>query len=94
MPLRSFSLVTTSLHNSAFVDKQNRSFVVYHTRFSNGGEGHQVRVHQLFLNDEGWLMAAPFEFDGETITDEAIASKASIADADIAPGQSCASPSG
>ena len=71
-------------HNSAFVDKQNRSFVVYHTRFSNGGEGHQVRVHQLFLNDEGWLMAAPFEFDGETITDEAIASKASIADADIA----------
>lgn len=71
-------------HNSAFVDKQNRSFVVYHTRFSNGVEGHQVRVHQLFLNDEGWLMAAPFEFDGETITDEAIASKASIADADIA----------
>ena len=70
-------------HNSAFVDKQNRSFVVYHTRFSNGGEGHQVRVHQLFLNDEGWLMAAPFEFDGETITDAAIASKASIADADI-----------
>ena len=72
-------------HNSAFVDKQNRSFVVYHTRFSNGGEGHQVRVHQLFLNDEGWLMAAPFEFDGETITDEAIATKASIADSDI-PG--------
>ena len=71
-------------HNSAFVDKQNRSFVVYHTRFSNGGEGHQVRVHQLFLNDEGWLMAAPFEFDGETITDGAIASKASIADAEIA----------
>lgn len=71
-------------HNSAFVDKLNRSFVVYHTRFSNGGEGHQVRVHQLFLNDEGWLMAAPFEFDGETITDAAIASKASIADADIA----------
>lgn len=71
-------------HNSAFVDKLNRSFVVYHTRFSNGGEGHQVRVHQLFLNDEGWLMAAPFEFDGETITDAAIASKASIADVDIA----------
>ena len=71
-------------HNSAFIDKQGRAFVVYHTRFSNGGEGHQVRVHQLFLNDEGWLMAAPFEFDGETITDEAIASKASIADADIA----------
>ncbi len=71
-------------HNSAFIDKQGRAFVVYHTRFSNGGEGHQVRVHQLFLNDEGWLMAAPFEFDGETVTNEAIASTASIADADIA----------
>ena len=70
-------------HNSAFIDKQGRAFVVYHTRFSNGGEGHQVRVHQLFLNDEGWLMAAPFEFDGETVTHSDIASKASIADADI-----------
>lgn len=71
-------------HNSAFTDQQGRSFVVYHTRFSNGGEGHQVRVHQLFLNDEGWLMAAPFEFDGETITNEEIASKASIDDSEIA----------
>lgn len=71
-------------HNSAFIDKQGRAFVVYHTRFYNGGEGHQVRVHQLYLNDEGWLMAAPFEFDGETITNEQIASQASIKDDDIA----------
>ena len=71
-------------HNSAFNDKQGRSFVVYHSRFSNQGEGHQVRVHQLFLNDEGWLMAAPFEFDGETITNNDIATKASIADSEIA----------
>ena len=71
-------------HNSAFIDKQGRAFVVYHTRFSNGGEGHQVRVHQLFLNDEGWLMAAPFEFDGETVTHSDIASKASIKDSEIA----------
>ena len=71
-------------HNSAFTDKQDRSFVVYHSRFSNGGEGHEVRVHQLFLNDEGWIMAAPFEFDGETITNNDIATKASIADSEIA----------
>lgn len=71
-------------HNSAFIDKQGRAFVVYHTRFSNGGEGHQVRVHQLFLNDEGWLMAAPFEFDGETVTHSDIASKASVKDSEIA----------
>ena len=71
-------------HNSAFTDKQGRSFVVYHSRFSNGGEGHEVRVHQLFLNDEGWIMAAPFEFDGETITNNDIATNASIADSEIA----------
>ena len=71
-------------HNSAFNDKQGRSFVVYHSRFSNKGEGHEVRVHQLFLNDEGWILAAPFEFDGETITNNDIATKASIADSEIA----------
>ena len=71
-------------HNSAFTDKEGRSFVVYHSRFTNKGEGHEVRVHQLFLNDEGWIMAAPFEFDGETITNNDIATKASIADTEIA----------
>lgn len=71
-------------HNSAFIDKKGRSFVVYHSRFTNKGEGHEVRVHQLFLNDEGWIMAAPFEFDGETITNNDIATKASIADTEIA----------
>lgn len=71
-------------HNSAFTNKEGRSFVVYHSRFTNKGEGHEVRVHQLFLNDEGWIMAAPFEFDGETITNNDIATKASIADTEIA----------
>ena len=71
-------------HNSAFTDKEGRSFVVYHSRFTNKGEGNEVRVHQLFLNDEGWIMAAPFEFDGETITNNDIATKASIADTEIA----------
>ncbi len=71
-------------HNSAFTDKEGRSFVVYHSRFTNKGEGHEVRVHQLFLNDGGWIMAAPFEFDGETITNNDIATKASIADTEIA----------
>ena len=72
-------------HNSAFNDDKGRSFVVYHTKFNDGSFGHEVRVHQLFLNDEGWLMAAPYEFDGETITSEKIASEASISDDEI-PG--------
>lgn len=69
-------------HNSAFTDKQGRSFVVYHTRST---VGHEVRVHQLFLNEEGWIMAAPYEFSGETITNDKIASEESISDSEI-PG--------
>lgn len=72
-------------HNSAFVDAQGREFVVYHTKFNDGTFGHQVRVHQLFLNEDGWLVAAPYEFDGGTTTDAKIASAASISDSDI-PG--------
>lgn len=72
-------------HNSAMTDHLGRSFVVYHTRSTIGHEGHEVRVHQLFLNQDGWIMAAPFEFSGETITNDDIASKASIDDSEI-PG--------
>ena len=72
-------------HNSAFVDGDGRAFVVYHTKFNDGSFGHQVRVHQLFLNEDGWLVADPYEFDGGTTTDAKIASTASIADEEI-PG--------
>ncbi|MCQ2221505.1 MAG: glycoside hydrolase family 43 protein, partial [Prevotella sp.] len=71
-------------HNSAMTDHLGRSFVVYHTRSTVGHEGHEVRVHQLFLNQDGWIMAAPFEFSGETITNDDIATKASIDDSEIA----------
>ncbi len=60
-------------HNSAIVDEQGRAFIVYHTRFNDGGEGHRVRVHQLFQNQQGWLCAAPFQFDGEKENDDSIA---------------------
>lgn len=35
-------------HNSAVADDDGKAYVVYHTRFNDGTEGHQVRVHQLF----------------------------------------------
>ncbi len=60
-------------HNSACQDDEGRSFVVYHTKFNDGTDGHQVRVHQLFTNQNGWLVAAPFGYRGETTTDESIA---------------------
>ena len=44
-------------HNSAYYDRiTRRHFLVFHTRFAGRGEAHQVRVHQLFMNAEGWLV--------------------------------------
>ena len=71
-------------HNSAIVDHKGRTLLVYHTRFNDGTEGHQVRVHQLFLNQDGWLMASPYEFSGENVTDENIASSQLYSASDVA----------
>lgn len=71
-------------HNSAFTDQAGRDFVAYHTRFSDAGEWHEVRIHQLFLNEDGWVMAAPFEFSGQTVTNDDIASVESIAESEVA----------
>ncbi|MCR5153210.1 MAG: glycoside hydrolase family 43 protein [Lachnospiraceae bacterium] len=54
-------------HNSAFVDSDGKAYLVFHTRTSNGSEGHFVKVHQLFTNEDGWLVAAPYATDGETL---------------------------
>ncbi len=62
-------------HNSAIVDHKGRALIVYHTRFLNRDEEHEVRVHQLFVNQDGWLVAAPYEFSGETYTDNDIATQ-------------------
>lgn len=59
-------------HNSVIAAEDGRTYLVYHTRFNDGTEGHQVRVHQLFQTSNGWLVAAPFEYNGDTLTDESI----------------------
>lgn len=60
-------------HNSAFVDDDGKAYVVYHTRFNNRGEVHEVRVHQLFQAQNGGLVTAPFEYSGETLSATAYA---------------------
>lgn len=62
-------------HNSAFVDDDGRAYVVFHTRTTNGTEGHYVKVHQLFLNKNGWLVAAPYQTSGETFDNKVPASE-------------------
>ena len=45
-------------HNSIIAAPDGRTYLVYHTRFNDGSEGHLVRVHQVFVNEDGWLCAA------------------------------------
>jgi len=55
-------------HNSAFIDDSGQRYLVYHTRFNNGTEGHQVRVHQQFLNEDKWPVTAVYEYLGNSIS--------------------------
>lgn len=56
-------------HNSAFVDTDGKMYLVYHTRFNDGGEGHSPRVHQMFINEDGWPVELPYQTLGETISE-------------------------
>lgn len=73
-------------HNSIIAAEDGRTYLVYHTRFQNWGESHQVRVHQVFQNKDGWLVAAPFEYTGEKVTSEEIATTQQVATEKI-PGK-------
>lgn len=54
-------------HNSClYQEDSGKYFLIYHTRFENSGEEHQVRVHQMFFNEEGWPVVAPYRYTGET----------------------------
>lgn len=51
-------------HNSVLVDDDGTAYIVYHTRFSDRGEVHEVRVRELMPTADGWLVAAPYEYTG------------------------------
>ncbi len=54
-------------HNSTIYDEESgKYFIIFHARFENKGEGHEVRVHQMFFNEEGWPVIAPYRYVGET----------------------------
>ena len=72
-------------HNSIIAAEDGRTYLVYHTRFQNRQESHEVRVHQVFMSKNGWLVAAPFEYTGEQVTSADIATTQQIANDQI-PG--------
>ena len=73
-------------HNSIIAAPDGRTYLVYHTRFQNRDEAHEVRVHQVFQNKDGWLVAAPFEYTGEQVVSVDIASSQQVPTSQI-PGK-------
>ena len=51
----------SSGHNSAIITEDGQWMLVYHTRFT-GGESHEVRVHPMMMNRNGWPTTLPFEY--------------------------------
>lgn len=53
-------------HNSVYYDEETgKYFLVFHSRFPDAGEAHQIRVHEMFLNEDGWFVVAPYRYSGE-----------------------------
>ena len=55
-------------HNSCLYQEETGNYyILYHTRFENSGEEHQVRVHQMFFNQEDWPVIAPYRYAEEKL---------------------------
>ena len=54
-------------HNSAYYDPATRQqYLIFHTRFPQRGEQHEIRVHQMYMNGDGWPVVAPYRYAGAT----------------------------
>jgi len=59
---------TSPGHNSACYDPAaGKYFLIFHTRFPRMGEYHEVRVHQMFFNADGWPVIPPLPYAWETV---------------------------
>ncbi|MDE5770958.1 MAG: RICIN domain-containing protein [Ruminococcus sp.] len=49
-------------HNSVLMDDDGRLFVIYHNKFDDPYGFHEVRVHQLIMNEDDWPVSTPYEY--------------------------------
>lgn len=56
-------------HSSCIETDDGKLLHVYHTRFNNGQENYETRVHQMARTENGWAVVLPFEYSGETINE-------------------------
>lgn len=58
--------------NSALVDDDGKIFLAYHNKFEDNSPNpgtHMLKIHQMYENEDGWLVTSPYEYHGETIKD-------------------------
>ncbi|CAM4093882.1 LamG-like jellyroll fold domain-containing protein [Saccharibacillus endophyticus] len=56
-------------HNSVYTDsKTGQMLLVFHARFPQQGETHELRIHQMFMNKDGWPVVAPYRYTGEKLS--------------------------
>jgi arabinan endo-1,5-alpha-L-arabinosidase len=55
--------------NSATDDGNGKTFIQFHQKYAHTGQDFVTRTHQTFQNEDGWLVTAPYEYNGETIAD-------------------------
>lgn len=54
-------------HNSVLIDGDGQRYLIFHQRFNEGSEYHEVRVRQQYLNEDAWPCPAVYENRNETI---------------------------
>lgn len=54
-------------HNSVLKDDDGKWYIFYHARFNDNSEYHEVRVHSMQFNADGWPVVAPNEYSGDEI---------------------------
>jgi len=67
-------------HNSALMDDDGKLYVIYHTKFDDAYGFHEVRVHQMIMNEDGWPTATAYEYSGETLSENGHTKEAVVGD--------------
>ena len=68
-------------HNSAYFDAASgKYFLFFHTRFPARGEVHEIRVHEIFFNSQGWPVIAPYRYVPITLAQPAVVGDVTNAD--------------
>jgi len=68
----------TTVYHDATAGKY---FLVFHTRFPGRGEYHELRVHEMFINADGWPVVSPFRYAPLSLSPTTLSADVTAADA-------------